>query len=55
LSAGGRLSEHGKVLVLEAEHAVGYHASGRSAASNAWTAKAGAFWSEIRALRPPFW
>ena len=32
LSAGGRLSEHGKVLVLEAEHAVGYHASGRSAA-----------------------
>ncbi|WP_170763704.1 NAD(P)/FAD-dependent oxidoreductase [Ruegeria lacuscaerulensis] len=32
LSAGARLSRHGKVTVLEAEDAIGYHASGRSAA-----------------------
>ncbi|KUJ76202.1 glycerol-3-phosphate dehydrogenase [Ruegeria marisrubri] len=32
LSAGARLSPHGKVVVLEAEDALGYHASGRSAA-----------------------
>lgn len=32
LSAGARLSAHGKVTVLEAEEALGYHASGRSAA-----------------------
>ncbi|TMV09974.1 FAD-binding oxidoreductase [Ruegeria sediminis] len=32
LSAGARLSAHGKVVVLEAEEALGYHASGRSAA-----------------------
>ncbi|MCX8953336.1 FAD-dependent oxidoreductase [Ruegeria sp. NA] len=32
LSAGARLSEHGTVMVLEAEDALGYHASGRSAA-----------------------
>ncbi|MEX0308125.1 MAG: NAD(P)/FAD-dependent oxidoreductase [Ruegeria sp.] len=32
LSAGARLSEHGKVTVLEAEDALGYHTSGRSAA-----------------------
>ncbi|WP_170522570.1 NAD(P)/FAD-dependent oxidoreductase [Ruegeria arenilitoris] len=32
LSAGARLSEHGSVTVLEAEDALGYHASGRSAA-----------------------
>ncbi len=32
LSAGARLSEHGTVAVLEAEDALGYHASGRSAA-----------------------
>ncbi len=32
LSAGARLSQHGSVTVLEAEDAVGYHASGRSAA-----------------------
>ncbi|MGV6802630.1 MAG: NAD(P)/FAD-dependent oxidoreductase [Ruegeria sp.] len=32
LSAGARLSEHGIVAVLEAEDALGYHASGRSAA-----------------------
>jgi glycine/D-amino acid oxidase-like deaminating enzyme len=32
LSAGARLSQHGKVTVLEAEDALGYHASGRSAA-----------------------
>ncbi|WP_170478271.1 NAD(P)/FAD-dependent oxidoreductase [Ruegeria arenilitoris] len=32
LSAGARLSEHGAVAVLEAEDALGYHASGRSAA-----------------------
>ncbi|GGH20863.1 Glycine/D-amino acid oxidase [Cribrihabitans marinus] len=32
LSAGARLSRHGKVTVLEAESALGYHASGRSAA-----------------------
>ncbi|MCE8545080.1 FAD-binding oxidoreductase [Ruegeria pomeroyi] len=32
LSAGARLSAHGKVTVLEAEDALGYHASGRSAA-----------------------
>lgn len=32
LSAGARLSAHGRVLLLEAEDALGYHASGRSAA-----------------------
>ncbi|CUJ83937.1 Hydrogen cyanide synthase subunit HcnC precursor [Ruegeria denitrificans] len=32
LSAGARLSYHGQVTVLEAEDALGYHASGRSAA-----------------------
>lgn len=32
LSAGARLSEYGTVTVLEAEDALGYHASGRSAA-----------------------
>ncbi len=32
LSTGARLSEHGSVTVLEAEDALGYHASGRSAA-----------------------
>jgi len=32
LSAGARLSEHGSVTALEAEDALGYHASGRSAA-----------------------
>ncbi|WP_298854801.1 FAD-binding oxidoreductase [uncultured Ruegeria sp.] len=32
LSAGARLSQHGTVMVLEAEDALGYHASGRSAA-----------------------
>ncbi|HHL19927.1 MAG TPA: FAD-binding oxidoreductase, partial [Aliiroseovarius sp.] len=32
LSAGARLSELGRVTVLEAEDALGYHASGRSAA-----------------------
>lgn len=32
LSAGARLSQHGTVTVLEAEDALGYHASGRSAA-----------------------
>ena len=32
LSAGARLSGHGRVTVLEAESALGYHASGRSAA-----------------------
>ena len=32
LSAGARLSTHGTVMVLEAEDALGYHASGRSAA-----------------------
>lgn len=32
LSAGARLSQHGKVTVLEGEDALGYHASGRSAA-----------------------
>ncbi|SLN23889.1 NAD(P)/FAD-dependent oxidoreductase [Ruegeria meonggei] len=32
LSAGARLSNHGRVTVLEAEDALGYHTSGRSAA-----------------------
>lgn len=32
ISAGARLSHHGRVLVLEAEEALAYHASGRSAA-----------------------
>ncbi|MFY0692283.1 MAG: FAD-binding oxidoreductase [Paracoccaceae bacterium] len=32
VSAGARLSHHGSVVVLEAEDALGYHASGRSAA-----------------------
>lgn len=32
LSVAARLSEHGQVVVLEAEDAVGYHSSGRSAA-----------------------
>lgn len=32
LSAGARLSAHGLVTVIEAEDALGYHASGRSAA-----------------------
>lgn len=32
LSAGAALSEQGSVLLLEAENALGYHASGRSAA-----------------------
>src|SRR4051812_39312816 len=31
LSAGARLARHGRVLVLEAEPAVGFHSSGRSA------------------------
>ena len=31
LSAGASLSRHGKVVVLEAEDALGYHSSGRSA------------------------
>ena len=30
LSAGARLARHGKVVLLEAEEAVGYHSSGRS-------------------------
>jgi D-arginine dehydrogenase len=30
LSAGARLARHGKVVVLEAEEALGYHSSGRS-------------------------
>lgn len=30
LSAGARLARHGKVVVLEAEEAIGYHSSGRS-------------------------
>ncbi len=32
ISAAARLSAHGKVIVLEAETAIGYHSSGRSAA-----------------------
>ncbi|MEY3657926.1 MAG: hypothetical protein RL425_687, partial [Pseudomonadota bacterium] len=32
LSAAARLAQHGRVIVLEAEAAVGYHSSGRSAA-----------------------
>ncbi len=32
ISAAARLSEYGKVIVLEAEPALGYHSSGRSAA-----------------------
>jgi glycine/D-amino acid oxidase-like deaminating enzyme len=32
LSAAARLSEHGRVTLLEAEEATGYHSSGRSAA-----------------------
>ena len=32
LSAGARLAAHGRVVVVEAEPALGYHASGRSAA-----------------------
>ena len=32
ISAAARLSDHGKVIVLEAEDAIGYHSSGRSAA-----------------------
>lgn len=32
LSAGARLSAHGRVTLLEGEEALGYHASGRSAA-----------------------
>ena len=31
LSAGARLARHGRVIVLEAEEALGYHSSGRSA------------------------
>jgi len=31
LSAGARLSRHGRVVVLEGEHALGHHSSGRSA------------------------
>ena len=31
LSAGARLARHGRVILLEAEEAVGYHSSGRSA------------------------
>ncbi|MGQ0559509.1 MAG: NAD(P)/FAD-dependent oxidoreductase [Sphingosinicella sp.] len=31
LSAGARLAEHGRVAVLEAEEALGFHSSGRSA------------------------
>ena len=31
LSAAARLARHGRVTVLEAEEAVGYHSSGRSA------------------------
>ena len=31
LSAGARLARHGRVVVLEGEEAIGYHASGRSA------------------------
>ncbi len=31
LSAGARLARHGRVIVLEAEAALGYHSSGRSA------------------------
>jgi D-arginine dehydrogenase len=31
LSAGARLARHGKVILLEAEAALGYHSSGRSA------------------------
>ena len=31
LSAGARLARHGRVVVLEAEQALGYHSSGRSA------------------------
>jgi D-arginine dehydrogenase len=31
LSAGARLARHGRVVVLEAEEAIGFHASGRSA------------------------
>ena len=31
LSAGARLARHGKVVVIEAEEAIGYHSSGRSA------------------------
>jgi D-arginine dehydrogenase len=31
LSAGARLARHGKVVVIEAEAALGYHSSGRSA------------------------
>jgi D-arginine dehydrogenase len=30
LSAGARLARHGKVVLLEAEEAIGYHSSGRS-------------------------
>src|SRR3954469_8501876 len=30
LSAAARLTRHGKVVVLEAEEALGYHSSGRS-------------------------
>jgi len=30
LSAGARLARHGKVIVVEAEEALGYHSSGRS-------------------------
>ena len=32
ISAAARLSSHGSVTVLEMEEALGYHASGRSAA-----------------------
>lgn len=58
LSAGARLARHGKVIVLEAEDALGYHSSGRSATFSHFgiggtTVRELTAWSRSFFLEPP--
>ncbi len=48
LSAASRLARHGKVVVLEAEEALGYHSSGRSVSFSHY----GIGTSEVRGSTP---
>ena len=58
LSAGARLAKHGRVVVLEAEDAIGYHSSGRSVTFSHFgiggaTVRELTAWSRAFFLNPP--
>lgn len=58
LSAGARLARHGKVVLLEAEDAIGYHSSGRSVTFSHYgiggaTVRAMTAWSRAFFQNPP--